>query len=818
MLRAMSAGHPAPRRVFLSHTSELGEFPKDRSFVDAAKAALARADCVPADMEYFPPQDKPPAQVCVQKVQGADVFVLIAGFRCGAFVPGRDEPLSYTELEFDAAREAGLPRLVFLLDADMLVPARMFESDDDAHQWAFRSRLTDSGVTTATVTSPDGLETELLHALLVSTPGPTSVAPDPDLCAWRVPGRLVDFVGRESQLGDLGAAPDMQGHTVVRVVTGMAGIGKTTIALEYAHHRSAEFDIAWWIHAEDPESILEQLAELAHIICPEPPPEARSAVARLFAELNRRRRWLIVFDSVESPRDLKEMMPTGSGQVLITSRNPSWHNEARPVRMDGFARVESVALLCGRVPGLSAGDADRVAEALGDLPLAVDQAASLLADTHFDAEDYLRLLKEKTSQILGHDSVGAYPLTLAASWEVAFDRLADDDPVALDLLTLTAWCEPDPLPLDVAAEYPETFPDDLRTLVMDEVALAGCVGLLTNRSMAELNGRSLSMHRVPAALLRGRTELSADAVEGGWQRVQQRLLGRVLPEEAWRSSAMWPQHLHLRRRWVDAGGLVRVEAGARLLERARFVVGNEIIDLHALVDLEPRWMAAGASLAYERAVAEVRAVVVEVRAVVVETSWAPASLELASSPDAAELAHRARISRDLLVDGHPDDLDVHNVDLDLSGLHRHRRARLSGEDGPLPPRPALDDEPLTSLREATRLVATLRGRADRHQARAPVPVDLLGGHHPAVLTWTGELALALHALGEHERAYSVVDDTLAATLRLLGDRHPATLTTAAHLAIVLDAMHEHGRAQELRGQVDVWKRASGAGSRRAASR
>jgi len=764
----MSAGHPAPRRVFLSHTSELGEFPKDRSFVDAAKAALARADCVPADMEYFPPQDKPPAQVCVQKVQGADVFVLIAGFRCGAFVPGRDEPLSYTELEFETAREAGLARLVFLLGADMLVPARMCDDPDGgAHQRAFRSRLTDSGVTTKTVTSPDGLETALFQALMESTPGPTPVEPDPARCAWKVPGRLVNFVGRESQLGDLGAASDTQERTVVQVVTGMVGIGKTAIAVEYAHRRSAEFDIVWWIDAEGPTSIREQLAELAQILCPEPPPEG-GAVARLFAELNRRRRWLLVFDNVESPRDVIEMMPTGLGQVLITSRNPSWHNEAHPVRMDGFTRAESVALLRGRVPDLSAGDADRVAEALGDLPLAVDQAASQLADTHLDAEDYLRLLKEQTSRLLGSDSVGAYPLAVAAACEVAFRRLADDDPVALDLLTLTAWCEPDPLPLDVPAAHPKTIPAVLRTLVMDEVALADRVRLLTGRSMAVLNGRSLSMHRVPAALLRGCTGLSADAV-------QQRLLGRVLPEKVWRSLAMRLQHLHLYG-W------------------ARFLVGEAVVDLDPPVDLASgETMEAGAGLAYRLEVAEGRAVVVA-------TSWALASLQREpASPGAAELAHRARIGRHLLVDGHPDDLQVYNVDLDLSGLHPHRQARPSGEDGPLPPRPALDDEPLTSLREATRLVATLRGRADRHQARAPVA---------AALTWTGELAVALHALGEHERAYSVVDNTLAATRRLLGDRHPATLTAAAHLAIVLDAMHEHGRAQELRGQVDVWKRAT----------
>ena len=164
----MGSGEQQPWRVFLSHTAEFRRFPQGRTYLDAAEGAVKKAGHVIADMADFPARDEQPAQVCERRLQDCDVYVGIIGTRYGS--PVRDRPdLSYTELEFDTATAAGLPRLVLLLDEEAenpRIPAKWLNDPQYGdRQQAFRRKASDAGVVTAAFASPDQLELNLHHAL-----------------------------------------------------------------------------------------------------------------------------------------------------------------------------------------------------------------------------------------------------------------------------------------------------------------------------------------------------------------------------------------------------------------------------------------------------------------------------------------------------------------------------------------------------------------------------------------------------------------------------------------------------------------------------
>ena len=190
---------------------------------------------------------------------------------------------------------------------------------------------------------------------------------------WNIPARNPEFTGRDQLLVALREVLTGGDRAVVQALHGIGGVGKTQLAAEYAWRFAGAYELAWWVDAEQGGLIGDQFAALgAALGCVEPGAPTGAVRDAVLGELRDRGRWLLVFDNAQDAGDLAGWLP-GGGHVLITSRQHRWAQVAAPVEVDVLARAESVALLAGRVTGLAAYDAGRLAAELGDLPLALAQ-------------------------------------------------------------------------------------------------------------------------------------------------------------------------------------------------------------------------------------------------------------------------------------------------------------------------------------------------------------------------------------------------------------------------------------------------------------
>jgi tetratricopeptide (TPR) repeat protein len=742
-----------PRRVFISHTVEL----RRHGFVAAAEAGVTRA-----------------GGVLVAAVGDADVLLLIAGFHFGS--PAE---------EFDSATEAGLSRLVFLLDENTLGPRDLHHDPRfGGRQDEFRARLVDGGLATHRVSSPAELETAV-HRVMAELPRPR-----PAGRAWNIPARPARFTGRAELLASLWEALDGEGAAAVQALHGMIGVGKTTVALEYAHRHADDYDIAWWIPAETTTTlILDRLAELARALQLVTDTNGTDvAIVRLFAHLNERDRWLFVFDNAENWSDLRSFLPAGPGHVIITTRNPDW--PGTPAEVQEFTRADSVQALRSQVPRLTDEDADRLARALGDLPQAVDRAATFLADTGMTEEISRALRFGRADEVLAMD-----PAQPTGSWSEAFGRLDDHDPIALELLTLLAWLAPEPVPLSWITDNPGQLPPDLAEMVIDSSKLADTLQEIQRRGLARVFSGSVHLHPVPAALLRARTQ---DEPDVPWSVVAAALLCAVAPAGPPSDPATWDRWhelvVHILIATDSDRDLRLIPQAVWLLRRVAGAFQAQGETGHARTLMWQAWQQFKTRLG-------------EDHPDTLET--ADKALVLVSETGDLHIAcvfrdDVLRRSRTVLGEDHQTTLAVaNNLAADLFDAGRFDEARDLVEDALTRCRRTLGADHPHTITSATILGTGLLLAGDHEHARDLLEENLtrqrriLGVDHPGTLTTAANLAIALLAVGEPERARDLHEDTLARRRRILGDDHPDTLTTAENLARHLRELGDDDRAREL---------------------
>ena len=160
--------------------------------------------------------------------------------------------------------------------------------------------------------------------------------------------------------------------------------------------------------------------------------------------------WLLIFDNADDPKQLEPYLPTGSGHVLITSRNQAWTHSAEPLEVDVFTRDESVGHLLRHVPEP------------GPWPTRNGSPtpwATCRWRSSRPARGWSRpgcqpgptssSWTTQSTRILALNQPPDYPMPVVATWNLSFDRLKERSPAAVRLLQLCAFFSPGPISMDL---------------------------------------------------------------------------------------------------------------------------------------------------------------------------------------------------------------------------------------------------------------------------------------------------------------------------------------------------------------------------------
>ena len=332
------------------------------------------------------------------------------------------------------------------------------------------------------------------------------------------------FSGREMLLQDVERI--LQEKRILGLC-GLGGIGKTQIALEFAYRSADSYSHVFFVSAMSDEDLCSDLLVIARklqLVSPQAlPVVAIDALRQWMAENSG---WLLICDRADDPQIAQRMLPrTFAGTILITSRSHSCQKLGiTTLEVAEFSAAESVAFLLKRVVRQPASTTPeqaaeeqaicRMAEELGHLPLALEQAAAYLVETDASWTRYLQAYQRQRLRLIERFAprMGDYRASLATTWQMNFDEIRRLDPAAAELLGLSAFLHPSQIPEELFGGTAAHLPPLLEAALQgdDPLRLDELLRILLRYSLIRRNSaqRTYSVPRPVQEVLR--SQLTAE--------------------------------------------------------------------------------------------------------------------------------------------------------------------------------------------------------------------------------------------------------------------------------------------------------------------
>jgi len=365
--------------------------------------------------------------------------------------------------------------------------------------------------------------------------------------------RNPDFSGHFEALGTLHQTLSHgQRAAVTQAIAGLGGIGKTTLAAEYAHRfgTRGRYGGVWWVAAESESGIVQGLGDLAKKFGhPESNDLTEMARCALGEVTRQTPPWLVIYDNVPNAEGLRYRLPSGeigswlpqsSARVLITSRAANSTGLAEVTRLDEWDLSRTADYLL-RVTGRDdRAGAEALAEKLGGLPMAADQAAAFLRERPgVSFKKYAEELEPLLNRTRDEGNKGDYSFTVYATLVRSLEALS---PATQDLLCLLAWLSPDGVEEQLLTATAEDLPDRLGAALRDDIERADMIRPALGLSLLKADegtdwGQVLTLHRVTQAVLRVWQRADGQA---GWDVLAAQIVNGVFPYDPVTVPKDWP--------------------------------------------------------------------------------------------------------------------------------------------------------------------------------------------------------------------------------------------------------------------------------------